>query len=581
VLELLNQLFSQFEEIVLVDFEFNGREGNRPNVVCLVAHELRSGRRFRLWRDQLGLRPPYRVDSKTLLVAFYASAELTCHLVLGWSLPANILDLFAEFRCLTNTSQDRQPSAGLLNAMEHFKLDCIAAREKEHWRDIVLRGAPWTAEEQTEILDYCESDVDCLHELLGVFPVTNLKCALLRGSYMRADALMRHRGIPIDKPLFDDMAANWPQVRQEIINDLNTRYPFFEGPTFKKKLLEKWAAESGIQYWPRTPTRQLSTSAETLRVIAQRCPQAAEFCYGKIMLDQLKTFELSVGDDGRNRCMWSAFQSKTGRNQPSNSRYVFGLNAAFRSLITPEPGTALAYLDFSGQEFALAAYFSEDANKIAAYESGDPYAGWAKQVGAMPENGDKHSHPNVRAMYKRAALGVIYGMGAATLSEYVGVSVLRAKELLRSHRMAFPKFWRWSAAVEDAGIAQHELRTVFDWRMQVGRGARPGTLANYPMQANGAEMLRLACCLAVDRGIPIIAPVHDAIMIEGPVDLLKDISAEMTRCMTEASQHVLGGPTVRVDGKSLPYPERYVDGRNQELWTKTIELLTKIKRRTA
>ena len=88
-------MLDQFEEIVLVDFEFNNgdrnprREGNRPNVVCMVAHKLRSGRRFRLWHDQLGAKPPYRTDSRTLFVAFYASAELTCHLSKGWSLPIN------------------------------------------------------------------------------------------------------------------------------------------------------------------------------------------------------------------------------------------------------------------------------------------------------------------------------------------------------------------------------------------------------------------------------------------------------------------------------------------------------------
>jgi DNA polymerase-1 len=173
-------------------------------------------------------------------------------------------------------------------------------------------------------------------------------------------------------------------------------------------------------------------------------------------------------------------------------------------------------------------------------------------------------------------------MKKKTMSECVGVSEARAQALLRSHRETFPQYWRWSAAVQDAGIANHELNTVFGWRMQVHRGAKPGTLANYPMQGNGAEILRLACCLAVDRGIPIIAPVHDAIMVEGPLGLIEDISAGMTRCMVEASRHVLGGPAVRVDAsKPLLYPERYVDGRNQELWTKTLELLSKIKRRTA
>ncbi len=123
-----------FEEIVLWDFEFYGKEGDRPTIVSLVAYELRSGRKFRLWHDQLGPKPPFRCDDRTLFVAFYAAAELTCHLQLGWPIPNNILDLYTEFRRLTNRSSDKQPPAGLLDAMDHFKLDSIDARAKEFWR---------------------------------------------------------------------------------------------------------------------------------------------------------------------------------------------------------------------------------------------------------------------------------------------------------------------------------------------------------------------------------------------------------------------------------------------------------------
>jgi DNA polymerase I len=576
-------MFDRFEEIVLCDFEFNGANGDRPNVVCLVARELRGGREFRLWHDQLRVltEPPYRIDNKALFVAYYASAELCCHLALGWELPTNILDLFAEFRCLTNTAGPRQPPAGLLDAMDYFGLDCIDARAKEYWRDVVLRGGPWTVEEVAGILDYCASDVDCLEKLLKVFPLPEIGYAWWRGNYMRADAWMRHRGIPIDVPLFKDLSSLWPELRAEIINDLNTRYPFFEGAKFRKKLLEKWIAEHGIQYWPRTPTGQLSTDAETLRSISLRCPEAAEFCSTKITLDQLKTFDLAVGVDGRNRCMLSAFRSKTSRNQPSNSQFAFGLNAAFRSLIKPEPGNALAYLDFSGQEFALAAYFSEDPAMIKAYETGDPYAAWARAAGAMPAGSTKHTHPEVRAMYKLASLGVLYGMGETTLGNYVGVPAAQAQQMLRSHHETFPRFWQWIAAVQDKGIFHKELRTTFDWRMHVGRDAKTRTLMNFPMQANGAEMLRVACCYAVDSGIPIVAPVHDAIMVEGPNADIADIAIEMQRCMVKASRHVLRGFAVRVDmSNPLQFPDRYVDGRNPELWALTMKLVNKLKRRT-
>jgi hypothetical protein len=447
---------------------------------------------------------------------------------------------------------------------------------------VILRGGPWSEEEWIGILDYCESDVEALKKLLQAMRIANFGHSLVHGSYMRADAWMRHRGIPVDKPLADQISGHCSELRQELINDLNIRYPFFDGPVFRKKLLQHWVTAHGISFWPRTPTGQLATDAETLRAMGQRCPEAAEFCIAKITLDQLKDFELAVGDDGRNRCMLSAFKSKTGRNQPSNSEFVFGLNAAFRSLIKPEPSQALVHLDFSGQEFAEAAYFSRDQNMIAAYETGDPYSDWARKAGAMPVGGNKRTHPAVRAVYKRTSLGVLYGMGAETLSGYVGVSVTRARALLRSHRETFPRFWRWSAAVQDAAIARGELRTVFDWRMRVLPNIKSGTAANFPMQANGAEMLRLACCYAVDRGIPIIAPIHDAIMIEGPVEDIDDIAAEMAECMVEASRVILGGPAVRADQDApLHYPNRYVDGRDgsSELWTTTMRLLAKLTAR--
>jgi hypothetical protein len=90
--------------------------------------------------------------------------------------------------------------------MDYFGLDCIDARTKEFWRDVVLRGP--TAEERSGVLDYCTSDIDCLEKLLKVFPFKRLEFTLLRGSYMRADAYMRHRGIPIDMPLFKDTGQN-------------------------------------------------------------------------------------------------------------------------------------------------------------------------------------------------------------------------------------------------------------------------------------------------------------------------------------------------------------------------------------
>src|SRR5438309_620665 len=83
----------EFREVVLADFEFEAPPGERPTPVCLVAHELRSGRTYRLWQDDLQrlTEPPYPVEQDCLFIAYYASAELGCHLALGWRLPVNVL----------------------------------------------------------------------------------------------------------------------------------------------------------------------------------------------------------------------------------------------------------------------------------------------------------------------------------------------------------------------------------------------------------------------------------------------------------------------------------------------------------
>src|SRR5688500_16289145 len=90
-------------ELWALAFEFLAADGERPEPVCLVARELRTGRLLRLWRDELvGRAPPFRTDAEALFVAYYTSAELGCFLALGWPTPARVLDLYCEFRAATN-----------------------------------------------------------------------------------------------------------------------------------------------------------------------------------------------------------------------------------------------------------------------------------------------------------------------------------------------------------------------------------------------------------------------------------------------------------------------------------------------
>ena len=104
---MTHPLLSEFQEIWCVDFEFSAPPGNRARPICLVAKEVLTGRTLKYWEDDLRRlqSPPYGIDTKALVVAYYASAEIGCHLALNWPIPVRLLDLCAEFRNLTNGQQ--------------------------------------------------------------------------------------------------------------------------------------------------------------------------------------------------------------------------------------------------------------------------------------------------------------------------------------------------------------------------------------------------------------------------------------------------------------------------------------------
>lgn len=142
----------------------------------------------------------------------------------------------------------------------------------------------------------------------------------------------------------------------------------------------------------------------------------------------------------------------------------------------------------------------------------------------------------------------------------------RRGALLRMHRETFPAFWRWSQGVQDAAVLGGELRTVFGWTVRVGPDTRPNSLRNFPMQANGAEMMRLAACLATERGVGVCCPVHDAFLVEADADAIDAETSRMQGAMREASELVLPGFPLRTDAKVVRHPDRYSDDRGKQMW---------------
>lgn len=592
-----DRLLKHFKDIWLVDFEFGTGESDSdpPKPRCVVAIEYRTGRVVRKWLD--GRRPscPFPLGDDSLYVAFYLPAEASCHVSLDWPLPRAALDLYAEFRWLLNGTQHpaeqliKERDVGrysLLSMLYYFGLRklAIAGAEKTSMRNLALRGGPYTGEEQRALLDYNETDVVALRSLLPE-TLSRVDCEpsqiLLRGRYSVCAGVVQHTGVPLNGGLVDRFKANWSEIVGRLIDVRRDEFDVIKRRDVDRAKLASWIENNGLDYWPTTATGELSTSNDSLSDLAKVFPivgQLKEFLYA---VRKTKLFEdLSVGSDGVNRYLLGPFASKTSRNQPSSKRAVFGPSCWVRSMIQPRPGRAMVYADWSAQEYALAGLYSGDRQMIKDYQSGQPYLSFAKRAGIAPLDATKQSHPELRDQLKVAAgLGVLYGAGRDSIARQGNMRPAMASRLMRLHRATYPRFWEWRQAVIDHAMIHRELRTEFGWRWVVNDSDNSRSVSNFVCQGNAAEMMRIAVCLAVERGLEVHTPVHDALLVGGPADGVAELEREVTECMAEASAAVTGGIALRVGiDPPVVYPRHYSDKRGVATFESLCRLLGEIER---
>ena len=405
---------ARYREVWAVDAEFWAAPGERPFVHCLVGREVFSGRVVRAWRDELlkMTEAPFDVGPDALFVGYFVSAELGCFLALDWEFPANILDLYVEHRAQTNGL--RLPHGnGLLGAMAWRGLPApIETGQKKQMQQKAQHAGEWSCAEAAELLDYCQTDVDATARLYEcMMPKIDWPNALVRGQFMGAIACMEWIGVPIDVPTLNRLKGSWAEIKPKLIASVDEGFGVYEETTFKESRFDALVTRLGIP-WPRFTTGHLMLDDDTFKEQAKAFPVINPLRELRGISGKLRVTGLEVGADGRNRALLSPFRSRTSRNQPSNAKFIFGPSVCLRSLIKPPEGYGVAYIDWSAQEFAIAAALSGDERMIADYLSGDPHLAFAKTAGLAPPGATKASHGAIRDQCKTVNLGVLYGMEA-------------------------------------------------------------------------------------------------------------------------------------------------------------------------
>lgn len=562
--------WADFPKIWAVDFEFLSPPGSPPTPICYVAREVHSGKTIKKWLngDQ---SPEYSTDADALFVAYFASAELGCHISLQWPRPRNIVDLYVEFRNQTNGTSHLPAGRSLLGACTYYGLPSGDATYKDSMRDRILQGPPFTDEEKTNILNYCEKDVLMTDSLFHAMKDgIDLQRALLRGRYMWAVAQMETFGIPLNMEALTLLRTSWDSIKGKLIEKVDENFHVYEGSVFKTQKFLDYLTRNNVP-WELTPTGLPRLDDDFFKEQAKTFPALKPLQELRYSLGQLKLNDLQVGPDGRNRALLSPFGTITGRNTPSSSRFIFGNAVWLRNLIKPAEGMALAYIDYEQQEIAIAAALSGDPRLKEAILSGDPYISFAKQAGVVPADATKKTHPDIRERFKTCMLGINYGMHAESFARRAGLPFVEAKALYRMHHTLFRVYWDWVTSFMDSGQLLGEVSTRYGWRM-LTRERKARTLQNWPMQAHGAEILRLAVCLCLENGVRVIAPVHDALLIEAPAGGIEKEVWKAQWLMTEASRYVIDFP-ISTEAKIIRHPDHYTDPRGDLMWRAVWEVI--------
>lgn len=551
---------SGFSRKVAIDFEY-GSDANVPEPRCFSAYDIDEKKMYHAWIGTQEERDTWKDFFKdSLMITFFGNAEIHCMLVMGWTLPKELIDYYSECRYLTNGLYfgDR----GLLDFCSLYNIEGCSKSFKDTNRQLALRGGVYTNKEKEDLLKY--NDVDALltwrlHETLQ--SKIDWECARFRGRFVTACGMMEWRGIPVDVIGLKKLYAN-PEKLKKLLIERGDKHHVYVDTEFNHERFDSLIDEMGIP-WERTPSKkQYKTLDSYFEEKSELYPEIKEIYDLQKDVKSIRPGSLLLGSDGRVRTFISQYASLTARSQPKSSEFILLLSKWLRCYIRPPEGMGLSYIDYCGAEIGIAGYLSGDRRMISAYQSGDPHLFLGKSLGIIPPDGQKKDYPREREICKGLFFKVNYGGGKKAVASGLHISENEAEQLLRWYQMYFETFHKWRICF----VKQCRLDGKTDnglWRFFVDNKVSHRTLYDYPMQTMCSLILQTAIVLCCERGVEVLAPLHDALLVQGSIEEIEKKTRVAEQCMIDASYLFLG-EKLRVESEIYKYPSSFICEEGKE-----------------
>ena len=350
-------------------------------------------------------------------------------------------------------------------------------------------------------------------------------------------AAMENEGFAVDKAGI----AAFGEVLQDRIDDIQRQITESVGYAFNlnspKQLAKALFEDLGLPAKKKTKSGY-STNAEVLESLRDAHP-AVEMLLDYRMLAKLKSTYCDgllkvVGEDGRIHSSFNQTETRTGRissTEPNlqNIPVRQELGRELRRFFIARKGWVLCDADYSQIKLRVLAHMAGDPTMIEAFNSGeDIHRITASQVFGVPQ---ELVTPLMRSRAKAVNFGIVYGIGAHSLSQDIQVSYGEAKRYIDdylAHYSAVAGFMEDRIRrAKETGYAE----TLFGRRRPlpelkasngVTRSFGERVARNMPIQGTAADIIKIAMVRVYRRlreeklEARLILQVHDELLVEAP-----------------------------------------------------------------
>ncbi len=372
----------------------------------------------------------------------------------------------------------------------------------------------------------------------------------------RVLASMEHHGVRVDpegiRAFGDSLTGNIQALQQQIYNYAGAEFNIASPKQLGVVLFETL----GLPAKKKTKSGY-STNAEVLEELRTQHPIIECILeyrqYTKLLSTYVDGLLKNVSEDGRIHTNFKQTETRTGRissTEPNlqNIPVRTKLGRNMRKFFVASEGCTLLDADYSQIELRLMAHLSGDTAMQEAFRSGaDIHTATAARVFDMPED---FVTPEMRSAAKAVNFGILYGMGAFSLSKDIHVSVAQAKKYIEDYLGSYPKVSTFLDAVVENGTESGCVCTLFGRRRYVPelrsknkmtQQAGKRIAMNTPVQGTAADIIKLAMVHVHERlalevpSAKLLLQVHDELIVEVP-PCDADAAA---RVLQEEMEHVI------------------------------------------